>query len=168
MSIYLNLIYKRAKKRGIHNQYIQADIRTIEFRPKSLDAILCSEVLEHLSKEEGYKLIKRMEEWGEKKIIITTPNGYIWQDNYDNNPLQEHKSGWSYEELRQLGFKVHGMNGWKKLRGYKGLVKYKPDYLWNKILHLTQLITYHYPNLAFQLFAIKELNNNEKQTGKFV
>jgi len=33
--------------------------RKIEFKPKSFDAIFCGEVLEHLTKEEGYELIKK-------------------------------------------------------------------------------------------------------------
>ena len=48
-------------------------------------------------------------------------------------------------------------NGWKKLKGYKGLIKYKPTFLWQRILDLTQKITYYFPNLAFQLFAVKKL-----------
>jgi len=153
---------QESKAKGIHNQYIKADIRKIEFKPKSFDAILCSEVFEHLTKEEGYELVKRMEKWVRKKIIITTPNGYLWQDGYDNNPLQEHKSGWDVEELEKLGFKVFGMNGWKKLRGYKGSVKYKPALLWTTISNLTQKITYRYPKLAFQLFAVKEIDGGRK------
>ena len=152
---------QESKKKRIHNQYIKADIKKIEFKPKSFDAILYSEVLEHLTKEEGYELIKKMEKWAKKKIIITTPNEYLWQNGYDNNPLQEHKSGWSVEELERLGFNVFGMNGWKKLRGYKGSVKYKPTLLWNIIANLTQKITYRYPRYAFQLFAIKQTGDKK-------
>ena len=152
---------QESKKKGIHNQYIKADIRKIEFKSKSFDAILCSEVLEHLTKEEGYELIKKMEKWARKKIIITMPNGYLWQNGYDNKPLQEHKSGWSVEELERLGFNVFGMNGWKKLRGYKGSVKYKPTLLWNIIANLTQKITYRYPKFAFQLFAVKQTGDKK-------
>lgn len=152
---------QESKKKGIHNQYIKTDIRKVELKPKSFDAILCSEVLEHLTKEEGYELIKKMEKWARKKIIITMPNGYLWQNGYDNNPLQEHKSGWSTEELERLGFKVYGINGWKKLRGYKGSVKYKPTLLWGIIANLTQKITYRHPKYAFQLFAVKETGDKK-------
>jgi len=80
----------------------------------------------------------------------------IWrQDALDENPLQEHRSGWNTEELRGLGFKVFGIHGWKGLRGYKGSVKYRPAFLWCRISDLTQRITYHCPKLAFQLLATK-------------
>lgn len=152
---------QESKKKGIHNQYIKADIRKVEFKPKSFDAILCSDVLEHLTKEEGYELIIKMEKWSRKKIIIITPNGYLWQDDYDSNPLQEHKSGWSVEELERLGLNVFGMNGWKKLRGYRGSVKYKPTLLWSIIANLTQKISYRYPKFAFQLFAVKQTSDKK-------
>ena len=147
-----------SKKKGIHNQYIKADIREIKFKPDSFDVILCSEVIEHLKKKEGYELIGRMEKWAKKKIIITVPNGYIWQDDLDNNKLQKHQSEWYAKELQNLGFKVYGMNGWEKLRGYKGLFKYKPDKLWIVISDLTQKITYYLPQFAFQFFAVKQID----------
>jgi hypothetical protein len=86
------------------------------------------------------------------------PNGYVWQDDVDNNKLQEHQSEWYAKELKDLGFKVYGMNGWKKLRGYKGLFKYKPDILWIVISDLTQKITYYLPQYAFQMFAVKQID----------
>lgn len=151
---------KESKKKGIHNKYIKADIRKIEFKPKSFDAVIAVEVLEHLTKEEGHKLIANMERWARKKIIISTPNGYLYQTEVDGNLLQEHKSGWSVEELKNLGFKVRGLNGFKPLRGYAATIKYKPKFLWRIISDLTQKITYYYPKLAFQLFAVKEIKNN--------
>lgn len=154
---------KETRKKRIHDQYIKADIREVEFKPKSFDAILCTEVLEHLTKKEGLELIKKMENWAKKKIIITTPNGYLWQDSYDNNPLQEHKSGWKVKELEKLKFKVYGINGWKKLRGYKGALKYKPEFFWKRISDLTQKITRWNPKYAFQLFVIKRLDKKKDE-----
>jgi len=152
---------KEGQEKGIHNQYIKGDIRKIDLKPKSFDAVIALDVLEHLSKEEGYELLKKMERWARKKVIIFTPNGYVYQDGYDNNPFQEHKSGWGVKELEELGFKVFGINGWKKLRGYKASIKYKPSFLWERISDLTQKITYYYPKLAFQLFAVKEIEEKK-------
>ena len=148
---------EESKKKAIHTGYIKADIREIEFKPKSFDAAIAIEVLEHLTKQEGYELLRKMTRWAKKKVIIQTPNSYLWQDGYDSNPLQEHKSGWNSVELKNLDFKVSGMNGWKRLRGYKASMKYSPPFLWARISDLTQKITYHYPKLAFQLFAVKQI-----------
>jgi len=153
---------EKSKEKKIHNEYIKADIRKIDFGKKSFDAIIALEVIEHLTKEEGYELIRKMEKWARKKIIISTPNGYIWQNGYDNNPLQEHKSGWSVEELEKLGFRVKGISGWKKLRGYKGSIRYEPNFFWKIISDLTRLIVYYCPKLAFQLFCVKEIDEKNK------
>jgi len=152
---------QKSKKKKSHNKYIQGDIRKINFGPNSFDAVIALEVLEHLTKEEGRRLIKKMEKWASKKVIVSTPNGYVWQNDCDKNPLQKHKCGWTVNEFKNLKFKVYGLGGLKYLRGYKSLVKYKPAFLWERITDLTQKITYYYPKMAFQLFAIKKLNINK-------
>lgn len=146
---------QESKMKNIHDQYIKADVREIEFKPRSFDVVVALDILEHLTKEEGYELIQKAEKWG-RKVIIFTPNGRVLQNAYDANPLQEHKSSWNAKDLEKLGFKVFGINGWKELRGYKAYVKYKPYFLWNRISDLTQKITFRCPKLAFQLLAIKE------------
>jgi len=148
-----------SEKKGIHNQYVRGDIQKIEFKPKFFDAVIALEVLEHLTKEEGYKLLMKMEGWARKKVIITVPNGYFWQGDYDNNLLQTHKCGWNSSELRKLGFKIYGINGWKKLRGNKGLIRHKPFFFWKIISDLSQKAIYWYPEFAFQLFAVKKIND---------
>jgi len=157
-----NPYLEESKRRNIHNKYIKDDIRKVNFESKSFDAVLATEVLEHLTREEGYQLIAKLEKWAKKKIIISTPNGYIWQEDYDQNPFQEHKTGWSADELKKIGFKVYGMKGWKRLRGYKMAIKYKPTLLWKIISDFTQKITYYYPEYAFQLFAVKEIENKNE------
>ncbi len=152
---------KESKKKNIHNEYIQADIRKIDFAKNSFDAVICIDVIEHLKKEEAYDLIKKMESWASNKVIIYTPNGYLWQRRIDNNPQQEHKSGWDYKELEELNYTVYGMGGWKILRGSEANFKYKPYLIWRIIADITQLLTYNYPSYAFGLFGIKEKKNKK-------
>ena len=153
---------QETKRKGIHDQYIKADIIKLEYKPKSFDAVIALEVLEHLTKHEGIELLGRMEQWARKKVIITTPNGYFLQDIYHDNPLQEHRSGWSADELRKLGFKVRGIDGWKRLRGYKAAMKYEPPFLWRRISDLTQKITQYYTKSAFRLMAIKQIRYDKE------
>jgi SAM-dependent methyltransferase len=150
---------QESRRKRIHSQYVTADVRRIEFKPKSFDAVLAIDLLQHLTKEEGTKLLSKMEKWAREKVVVLTTNGYVWQDAYDENPLQEHKSGWSVDELRDLGFRVYGINGWKKLRGHRSSTKYQPAFLWERISALTQKITYRYPKLAFKLIAIKQVEH---------
>lgn len=151
---------EECRRKKIHSDYIQADIRGIEFKDSSFDVVLMLDVLEHLTREEGRQLIGKCLIWARRKVIISTPNGYLWQDGYDHNPFQEHKSGWSVEDLRNLGFIVTGFQGWKKLRGYKAMPWYRPTLLWEVISDVTQKVTYHYPELAFRLLAVKILDKD--------
>lgn len=149
---------EESRKKAIHNEYVEADIREVDFKSKSFDVVLAMEVLEHLAKDEGYELIQKMEAWARKKVIVKTPNSYLHQDTYDDNTLQRHLSGWSADELKKMGFKVYGMNGWRRLRGYKEAIKYRPRFLWLRISDVSQWIAYYYPKMAFQLFAVKKIN----------
>ncbi|MCU0822969.1 MAG: glycosyltransferase [Spirochaetes bacterium] len=102
---------QKSKLLKIHNQYIQGDIRNIQFKPKSFDIVTAIEVLEHLTKEEGGILLNNMESWARKRVIITTPNGYLNQDELDMNPYQIHNSGWKIGDFKKLGYKTKGLGG---------------------------------------------------------
>jgi len=154
---------EESKKKGIHNEYIKADVRKIEFRPRSFDAAVALDLLEHLTKDEGAELLCKMESWAKKKVVVFTTNGYLLQGPCDGNYLQEHKSGWRVDELGELGYKVCGINGWKRLRGYHGSAKYAPAFLWARISDLTQKITRRWPSQAFQLLAVKEIKLSDKE-----
>lgn len=151
---------EESKKRKIHHKYIKKDIRKVDFKKKSFDAVVAWDVIEHLSKEEGINLIKKMEKWAKKKIIIYTPNGFLNQKFFDKNKFQEHKSGWSVNDFRKLGFIVYGMHGIKFLRGERASIKLKPIKFWLFISNISQKITYHFPCIAFQLLAVKNIDEN--------
>ena len=144
---------------GIHGQLVQGDLRELEFKPNSFDIVLASEVLEHLSKREGEVLLNKMELWARKKVIITTPNGYIKQITYDDNILQKHRSGWTVEDFRRNNFKVHGLMGWKDLREERGLIRFNPKSVWERISIQSQKIIYFFPKFAFQLYAVKNISS---------
>jgi len=145
-------------KKSIHSEYIQADIRTLDITDKSFDIVYMSEVLEHLSKQEGAELLAKMSRWAKHKVIITTPNGFIEQGEVDSNKLQEHRSGWTVKDLGQNGFKVYGMAGMKSLRGYRSTIKYKPEIFWNHISAMSEFFVFKIPNAAFQLIGIKYIS----------
>ncbi|MFW9819701.1 MAG: class I SAM-dependent methyltransferase [Candidatus Thorarchaeota archaeon] len=156
-------LYERSinnsKKKEIHNEYYQIDVLKIEdkFKPNSFDCVVALDLIEHLTKEEGYKLINTMEKISKKKVVIFTPNGYHPQGEFDVNPWNNHKSGWSVEEMEQKGYRVIGMNGLKYLKGEYAAPKYKPKLLWYVISEITQIFVRNHPERANQLLCVKEL-----------
>ena len=151
---------RESKERRIHSNYIKADVRYLPLKEKSFDAAFALDLLEHLSKDEGSDLMKRMEELARKKVVIFTPNGYLPQTTEDGNPLQKHKSGWVCEELERRGFEIHGINGLRILRGHKARVKHEPKVLWRLISDLSEKVVHNSPRNAFQLFCVKRLRTH--------
>ena len=148
---------RESKNRSIHTQYIQADVRELQFKEDSFDAVVALELVEHLNKQEGYELIKNMAKWARKKVIISTPNGYSPQGCGDNNPFQIHKSGWEIDELKKLGFCVYGLGGLRVFRGREGKMKFRPEILWQAVSAFTSVLLYRHPELSFDLFCVKVL-----------
>jgi hypothetical protein len=147
---------------GIHNEYKLVNILEIDkvFNQNSFDMVIASDVIEHLEKSEGYKLLDLMEKIAKKRVIVLTPNGFLEQGVFDNNIYQIHKSGWEVEEFLERGYNVYGIMGNKNLRGEYSLPKIKPNFIGNRISYLTQDSTLNDPKKAFSIMCIKEVEKN--------
>lgn len=150
---------KKSRKAKIHNDYRLGDILKLGsfFKPKSFDAVVALDVVEHFKKKDALNLIKSMEIIARKKIIIFTPYGFTQQHPYDGNPYQVHKSGWVIEDFKIRGYNVYGMRGFRFIRGEYATIKYKPWLFWGTLSVASQIFTYYIPRLAYQLLAIKEI-----------
>jgi len=161
---------QESKKKNIHNRYILADISSIDFKPKSFDAVLLIEALEHLNKNQGEALLEKIESWAIKKVIISCPNGFLPQDALSGNPFQVHRSGWGVAEMTCRGYKAYGLSGWKFLRkdntseGYGSsgeaifsTIRFRPGLFWVLFSGLTQLAAFYLPKAAYEVFYVKEL-----------
>jgi 2-polyprenyl-3-methyl-5-hydroxy-6-metoxy-1,4-benzoquinol methylase len=94
---------KASKDKRIHDEYIISDIRHLNFKPNSFDAVFLIEVLEHLTKKDGEMLLQKAETWARKKVIFSSPNGYFPQFDINGNPFSRHLSGWEVKEIRGRG-----------------------------------------------------------------
>ncbi len=148
-----------SRKHGIHNDYVQADVTEInkKFEQQSFDCVIALDVIEHLTKEQGLTLLEHMEKIAKKQIIIFTPNGFLFQAPYKDNPWQEHKSGWTVEEMQARGYKVFGINGWKPLRGEYARIRFWPSWFWRIISDVTSVFTWYYPKYSFQILCVKKI-----------
>jgi SAM-dependent methyltransferase len=150
---------EKSRKVGIHDQYFQMNVLDLDknFSPKSYDCVLALDLIEHLEKEEGLRLIAMMERVARKRVIIFTPNGFLPQREFGGNVWQVHKSGWSVKEMEERGFRVIGILGWKRLRGEKGSLRFSPKTFWSLISTATQCLVKYRPERAFQILCVKDL-----------
>lgn len=145
------------KKENFHDDYINADLTKLALKEKSFDAVVALDVIEHLMKKDGFRLIKRMETWAEKKIIVFTPNGFLQQTEIDGNILQIHKSGWTVDDFRHFGFKVYGIKGLRGFAGERHKLRLRPTCFWGPLWKWSQIITFRVPILATALLCVKNV-----------
>lgn len=151
----------QARETHTHTEVLEGDIRSAaeKFRPGEFDACVALDVIEHLNKEEGLQLLRSMEKIARKKILITTPNGFMSQRSFDNNDLQEHLSAWEAPEMKGLGFRVYGLLGHKALRGELHALRYRPLFLWAIVSEITQhLYARSHPEKAAALMCVRVLD----------
>jgi SAM-dependent methyltransferase len=148
-----------SRKNKTHDKYKIGNIMSLPnfYKKKSFDACVSIDVIEHFTKKDALRLIKNMENVAVKKIIILTPNGFYEQHDYDGNPHQEHKSGWSKNDLEKLGYKVYGLRGLKYLRDEHAGIKYKPWAFWGACGFISEILFFPFASASFDLLAIKDL-----------
>lgn len=109
-----------AKRRHVYNKIIRTNI--LNYFPKGkFDIVLMSQVIEHFDKKTGKALLKRTEKQAKKLIVVSAPNGEMPQDAYDDNKYQIHKSVWTVNDMKQLGYDVIP-HGFKYIFGGRNVV----------------------------------------------
>ena len=151
---------EKSKSKGIHDDYRCIDLANfgVEMSGCSYDCVLSIDVIEHFDKEQGLKLIHEMERVARRRVVLLTPNGFLPQEEHSGNSYQKHKSGWSADELRALGFEVIGVNGWKPILGPFAQPRFWPAPLWRLLSRLSQPLVRNHPEHAFHLLCIKKFN----------
>ena len=77
------------------------------FPPQSVDTIFLVDVIEHLDKDVGEKLLLATQKIARKQVVVFTPLGFMPQHHDDGKDAwglnganwQEHKSGWMPEDF---------------------------------------------------------------------
>lgn len=143
---------------GCHTMLKRMDIRLIaeEFGPSSFDAVVALDVIEHFEKAEGWRLLHAMETVARHRVIVFTPNGFQRQGEFDDNPAQVHRSGWTVSDFKTSGYRVAGVRGWKPLRGAFAAPRLRPVRLGSRISAITQPWVTGRPGLAHQLLAVRD------------
>lgn len=148
---------REAKDSGIYSQIVVMDIFAYlqEQKKESFDSVIACDLIEHLPKADGARLLKELKRVSRNLCIVTTPNGFVRQMPSDGNSANEHLSGWTPPEMLEFGFKLHsGHFGLKWLRGGYGLPTVKPVLLGELISTLTSRFAFKNPKFAFQLVFV--------------
>ena len=150
----------------VHSEYKTMDIRLLanEFAPTSFDCVVALDVIEHLSKEDGIRLLEAMESIASRNVILLTPNGFLPQPPALDNPFQEHLSGWTVDEFVERGYRVVGINGWRPLRGSYAAIRWRPASFWWRLALLTQRFVSSRPRWAFHLLCLKDVGTAQGST----
>jgi hypothetical protein len=121
-----------------------------------VDVALALDVIEHLSKEDGYKLLYEMERISRHSVIIFTPNGFVWQPPSQNNEFNAHISGLTPKEFQQLGWdKISGHVGPKMYFGPYAELSHRRFLLFYKIFRrLINIIVVYKPKYAISFLAV--------------
>lgn len=145
------------QKDKIHGAFVRGDVRFLPFADRSFDIVICLEVLEHLERTDGQKLLQELERVAVKQVILSTPVGKYQQGVFDGNPYQGHKYIWSPAEMKEKGYKVKGA-GLRNLGGKAGVESRHSlpvQLLVNILWIVTGLFTYYFPNMAGDMVCIK-------------
>lgn len=132
-----------------------------ELESNEFDIVIAFDLIEHLSREDGYRMLYEIDRLARHSSFIFTPNGFIWQPPSENNPFNAHISGWTPAELKYNGWRdQHGHTGYRKFRGPYGLPK---DWINNWVLQefdaALEILTSRFPRQSFAFSAIKRSKN---------
>lgn len=147
----------------VYKRLICGDVETIAKRliktGKKFDVVICLEILEHLTKEKGNRLLDLIEKLALKQIIVTTPRGYMEQidESLGHNSYQQHISGWYENEFIARGYIVRGL-GLKPVWSYDGFGRSKLRFVRvvaRIVSYLLFPLAYYFPFLGASLLAMK-------------
>lgn len=156
---YLKCLYRCRSKR-LYDDYILCDTRSLPIRGKSFDTVLCLNLIEHLEKADGVRLLEEAERIAYRRVILYMPVGYLRQPHQDENVYLEHKSGWLPRELEERGYKVRGFSGLIQFRSRRLrylLSKYPLQNIHYFLIFLSQPVVYFIPRMAFEMFCQKDI-----------
>jgi hypothetical protein len=150
--------YEKALQNGSHDEMVLGNVCELDkhFKPGQFDACLSVDVIEHVTKEDGLKMMRDMEAIARHRVVIVTPSGWLEQHHLEEEDLQVHLSGWEVSEMKGHGYRVLGMLGPKFLRGEYHALKWRPKFFWGTVSLLGHFLwTRWHPSQAVSMLCVK-------------
>ena len=146
---------ERARRKGLHDDYYCADIRTFPLRSLApIEVVVMSHVIEHFSRDEGLNLLREAEQLAGRLLYVETPHGFVEPAYYDGDPFQRHRSGWFPWDFEARGYSVFG-SGLAFLRPPQGGSRALPEGAIRWAERLSQLFVFRRPGWCSTLAAIR-------------
>ena len=132
---------RTANQHGVYDLTVLGDVRSLPFKGKSFNCVVCIEVIEHMPKDQGYDLIGELERITKRQLIISTtdlPLGDVDPEKAaDGNIAMYHLARWKPDDFRQRGFNVYGM-----YPRFTQSSPYDPVYFLSYLLPMIWLVKY--------------------------
>lgn len=94
---YVDILYRKLDIESEQRLFIEEDVFDFLKQPLAgYDVSICSDGIEHVTKEKGYELLKLMVKRSHKQIIFTPLGNHLVEDG--DNP-ESHHSGWFPEDF---------------------------------------------------------------------
>lgn len=103
--------YLRSIESNVSYAVVKYDVRKISeiFIDSSFDVVYALDIIEHLNKEDSFKLIEQCKKISKKAVVIETPEGYVPQNldiqGFGAHDFQTHRCGWTINDLEKIDFK---------------------------------------------------------------
>lgn len=135
----------------IYDKLIKHYLPTLPLPDKSVDFLICTEVIEHLQKKEGKKLLEEIDRICRGRSLVTTPN--IFFETEPGEKEDAHHSLWSPEDFKKLGYKVYGLGLKTSLLQGDRLLRIK-----QALYFIFTPISYFFPEAGACLICVKDFN----------
>ncbi len=142
---------REARRRDLHDKYIEGDFRSCELQSE-YDVVTCCHVIEHLSREDGDLLLRRLEKMARYMVYIETPNGF--REQVAEMVPQRHLSGWFPHDFASRGYTVFG-SGIKGARGSYGAAQVVSESVTRCLERATQWSVFRRPAMAGTIGAVR-------------
>jgi len=148
-SVGIDIFVPYLKGLVVHDEYVVCDAHFLPFKKKSFDAVICLQLIEHIPKGDGERLLDEIEAIARRQVVMTTPMGFMQRNEVCGNAYERHVSGWEGEEFERQGYTVRN-HGARFIFGNGGIVHLKPFSVPSRFAFLIEPLL----DLLFHFFPI--------------
>lgn len=107
---------ERVRRHRLYDELVRWRLEEapLPFGDGEFEVATCIEVIEHLPRDAGERLLDELERIA-ARVVVSTPNWFFDQEELDGNPLQRHRSLWRERDFAARGYTVTGVGGMKIL-----------------------------------------------------